>query len=647
MAQGFAYDGPVVLDVTGNVELRVVSVDPNQNRNEQKIFFSVEQKQSENEEQNAFLKSFETGPCFDLVAGQKIQIPFSLNYSFFKNKDFEKGREISVSKNATMERFVPINLSDGSSVWRYVIRVLPAEAGVLTKRDAPFVARDWSTLVFNDPKKMYSLDGDWWQGAGKVVEINRSAVNYVYCQSVDFSSENSVEKFSLPPKPVLKAERDYDGCLVITAIGNDGESFELAASSLSRNKLISEGLFKSLVLDTFPGDKIEERLAVDVYSDQVFQGVLFIDVLVNRSTPFAPKIVSSANSPYARDDVRLSAQLDPKVKIFYSVSNPIAIEPSFEPLDLSSLRFAHGDYNLYHGQSLTLFGDTERILAYQVSFYSEDENGMKSASSDYSVVIDKYNYYVDPASQAEEQDGSPFAPFKDLSRLSKIANKKSFSRFYIKGTVALNSGEVSINNNVEFCGIDDAHIVVPANSALAIKNAGLYSQNIFWEKVEPPSVSKKLRAAAKALTNLFILEHSAATFKNCQAVARFSGDGRVFNCSASTLSLDSTGVTSEAQGYSCVVASTGNSKLIVKNSRLLCIADTAVALSLSGGSLDFENNFAQITGRMGRPAEFIDCSVRLVDNKFSADTQNKTDGYKSVYVAGKTVFTEDKGNIYK
>ena len=213
--------------------------------------------------------------------------------------------------------------------------------------------------------------------------------------------------------------------------------------------------------------------------------------------------------------------------------------------------------------------------------------------------------------------------------------------------MALNPCEVSINNNVEFCGIDEAHVVVPANSALAVKNAGLYSQNIFWEKVEPPSVTKKLRAAAKALTNLFIFEHSAATFKNCQAVARFSGDGRVFNCSSSTLSLDSTGVTSEAQGYSCVLASTGNSKIIVKNSRLLCIADTAVALSLNGGSLDFDNNFAQITGRMGRPAEFIDCSVRLVNNKFTADTQNKTADYKSVYTAGKTAFTEDKGNIYK
>lgn len=647
LAQGFAYDGPVVLDVTGNVELRVVSVDHNQNRQEQKIYFSVEPTQSENEEKDAFLKSFETGPCFDFVAGNKIQIPFSLSYSFFQNKEFEKGREISISKNATMERYVPINLSDGSKVWRYVLRVLPAQAGALTKRDVPFKARDWSTIVFLDPKKIYSLDGDWWESSGKLVEIDRSKNNVIYYQDVDVSSENSVEEILLPAKPSLKTERGYDGSLEIYAVGKNGEKFELASSSASKSKMISDGLFPKLVIDTFAGDKIEEKLALDVYYDKVYQGVLYVDVFVNRTTPSAPKIVSSASSTYARDDVRVSARLDPKLKIFYSISNPISIEPSFDAPDLQSLMFERGDYNIYQGQNITLFGDTERILAYQVSFYSEDESGAKSSTAEYSVIIDKYNYYVNPLSELSEQDGSPYAPFKDLSKLSKIANKKNFSRFFIKGDVALNSGEITITNNVEFCGMDDAHILVPANSVIAIKNAGLYAQNIFWEKTEPPAVSKKLRAAAKALTNLFIFEHSAATFKNCQAVARFSGDGRVFNCLSSALSLESTGITSEAQGYSCVAASTGNCKINIKNSRLLSIADTAVAISTNGGSLNFENNFAQVTGRMGRPAEFVDCSVRMVNNKFSADVQNKTQNYKSVYKAGTTVFTEDQGNTYK
>lgn len=647
LSQGFAYDGPVVLDVTGNVELRVVSVDQAQNKKEQKVYFSVQTSESENEEKNAFLKSFETGPCFDFIAGSKLQIPFSLNYSFFQNKQFEKGREISISKSATMERFVPINITDGQKIWRYVLRVLPAQAGALTKRDAPFASKDWSTLVFLDPKKIYSLDGTWWEPAGKMAQIDRSKSNSLYCQAVDFSSENSIETYSLPAKPVLKARRDYDGCLVVTASGKNGEKFELASSPLAKNKLVSDGLFQELVIDTFPGDKIEERLPVGVYCDQVFQGVLYIDVLVNRSTPSAPKIISSSASTYARDDVRVGAQLDPKLTFYYSISNPVSIEPSFDAPDLQSLQFNHGDYNVYKGQNITLFGDTERILAYQVCFYSEDESGVKSATAEYSVAIDKYNYYVNPLSEVSEQDGSPYAPFKDLSKLSKIANKKSFSRFYIKGDVALNPGEIMITNNVEFCGMDEARVLVPANAVLVVKNAGLYAQNIFWEKTEPPAVSKKLRAAAKALTNLFVFEHSAATFKDCQAVARFSGDGRVFNCSASALSLESVGVTSEAQGYSCVVASSGSCKVSVKNSRLLSIADTAVAVSANGGSLNFENNFAQITGRMGRPAEFIDCSVRMVNNKFNADTQNKAAGYNSVYTAGKTFFTEDQGNVYK
>lgn len=647
LAQGFAYDGPVALDVTGNVELRVAGVDSSQKKQEIKVCFSVEPLQPENEEKAAFLKSFETGPCFDLIAGQKIQIPFSMGYSFFENKNFEKGREIFVSKNTTVERYVPINIKDGDNLWRYVLRLLPAEAGVLTKREVPFEIRDWTQVVFTDPKKIYSIDGDWWQPCGKFVELDRSKQNFIYCQNVNYSSENSIEKYSLPPRPSVQTERDHDGSLVIFAQGQNGENFELAASPRSPKKLVADGLFSKLVIDAFQGDAIDECLSVSVYSDQVYQGDLFVDVFVNRSAPPAPKIISSATSTYARDDVHVSAKLNPKLKIFFSVSNPIALEPSFDGIDLADKKFDHGEFNLYKGQNITLFGDTEKILAHQVRFYAEDAVGVKSETSDYYVIIDKYNYYVNPDSEAAEQDGSPFAPFKDLSQLSKIANKRNFSRFYIKGTVSLNPGEVTINNNIEFCGLDGARILVPANSALAVKNAGLYAQDIFWEKTEPPLVSKKLRAAAKALTNLFIFEHSAATFKNCQAVARFSGDGRMFNCSSSALSLDGFGGTGEAQGYCCLVVSTGSSKVFVKNSRLLCISDTAVALSLNGGSLDLDNNFVQVTGRMGRPAEFIDCSVKMMNNKFTADTQNKGADYKSVYTAGKTVFVEDKGNIYK
>lgn len=649
LAQGFAYDGPVVLDVTGNVELRVAIVDASQNRTEQKISYEVAPQESENPEINEFLKGFQTGPCFDYVAGQKIAIPWTMGYSFIDGAPFEKGKEISISKKATMERYLPLTLTDGKNFWRYVLKTLPVEPGALSRTEVPFRIDSWTRLVFTDPKRIYSLDGKWWQSGAKVLSLDRNEDNEIYFQSAEYSPENPVTKIYLPPKPSVQASRASDGSVVIKI--SDGvpmaQKYSLGASQYAKTKLIGPGLYSELTLDAFPGDKIECQLPVDIFYEGVLQGTLYVDVNLNRLTPNVPIIKSSASNSYARDDVVVSAECGPRLKLFCSVSNPVEVKPSFKAQDLNSLNYVQGDYNFYGGENIVLFGDTEKILAYKVSFYSEDEAGVQSATAEYSVVIDKYNYYVDPNSQSAAEEGTPFAPFKDLTSLAKIVQKKPFSRFYIKGSVPLPPGEISLTNNVEFSGVGEAKVLLSANCALVLKNAGLFAKNIIWEKSSALAPSKKLRGAAKALTNFFILDHSAATLKNCEAIGVFAGDGTVFNCLSSSLSLEATGVTCNADAYSCAINSSGRSKVNVANSRVLSVADTAVAFSSTGGSVELTNNFAQVSGRMGRPAEFIDTTVSLSNNKFTADVQNKAAGYKPLYTAGSTQFIFDEGNTYK
>ena len=248
---------------------------------------------------------------------------------------------------------------------------------------------------------------------------------------------------------------------------------------------------------------------------------------------------------------------------------------------------------------------------------------------------------------SQEPNGTPFEPFRDLSALAKIARQSQFCRFFIKGSVVLTSGEISLLNNVELVGIGDALVSLPTNCAFVLKNSGFYAQNIIFEKQGESSSSKKLRGAAKALTSFFVLDHSAATFKNCEIIARFLGDGRVFDSQSSSLKLEGTGISSSAQGYSCAINASGPSKITVLNSRVLSVADTAVAFSSTGGRWNLDENFAQVAGRMGRPAEFIDTVVSMTNNKFTSQVSSKPQGYKDIYTAGKVDFISDEGNIYK
>ncbi len=647
LTSGFAYDGPVLLDVTGNVELRVAIISEDLSQSEIVIRYAVTPAETKNPEHVEFFSAFEAAPVFEYVAGEKISIPFTLEYAFGENRIFERGKEVSISKDATVERFLPVSLRDGLNEWRYVVHILPSSFGRLSRREVPFEIVDWTTLIFTDAKKIYSLDGSWWHGANEFVSIDRSVENTVYYQSADYSPENPITKIILPPKSDLKVERQFGGEIKISVSQDFPSSApcELCASPLSPTRLVSAGLHSEIVLDTFSADKIEGNFPFDVYCDDVYQGTLFVSVSLNRTAPNVPLIESSAKGFYSRENVEVSASAKKDLKIFAGICKPIEIPLSFEMRNLSDLKFDEPTFSPYNGETITLFADTEKILAYKILFYSEDSLGVKSPTSSYSVVVDKYNFYVDSSSQKKEQDGSLFAPFKDLSEFSRIANSRDFSRFFIKGEAALPPGEISVASNVELLGTDEAKVNMPENCAVVMKNAGLFARNVIFEKTLQNSPSKKLRGAATALTNMFIIENSAVTFDNCELLANFAGDGTVLNLSSSAVSLNKSVVVNNSQAYSSAVSAL-SSKIGISDSRFLCISDTGVAFSVNGGLFELSNTFVEVSARMSRIAELIDTLASLENNNFSATNALRKTEDDLIYTTAKTKFKKNAGNIF-
>lgn len=658
LASGFAYDGPVLLDVTGNVELRVAVISKNLEQSEIKVSYSVAPSVMQNPEHSSFFSAFEKEPLFEYAAGEKISIPFSLYYGFGENRylsDFERGKEISISRDATTERFVPISFSDGQKEWRYVIHVAPSQVGRLSRREVPFEIVDWTRLVFTDPKMIYSLDGSWWYSSHDEVTLDRSVPNTVYFQSADFSHENPITKIVLPPKPVLDVNRQYSGALRISAHENSSEKksdphssfeFQLAASPLAKTRVVSDGLYHEILLDVFEGDKIEDKIPFDIFYDGVFQGTLFAFLELNRCAPNIPTIRLSTENYYSRENVAVSASAAKNLKLFVGISDAIEIPLTFEIPNPVTLNFSEPIFTPYEGGEITLFADTEKILAYKISFYSEDSLGVKSSTVSRTVIVDKYNFYVDASSQNSEENGTPFAPFKDLSQISKIANSNEFSRFCIKGEAQMGSGEVSLASNVEFIGLDDAKIIFPETCAILMKNAGFFARDITMKKVLKNSSAKIPRASAKALTNMFVFENSAATFNNCEIVCNFSGDGVAFNLSHSALSLEKTIVANTAQGYSSVLNALG-SNVKISGSRFLCVSDTAVCVSVNDGMFELRDTFLQASARMARIAEFLGAKVSLEKNRFSVQGSRQKNNDELIYKNAKTKILNDSENIFQ
>lgn len=663
LSSGFAYDGPVLLDVAGNVELRVAVISKNLEQSEISVSYSVAPAATQNPEYVSFFSAFETGPVFEYAAGETISIPFSLYYAFGENRSrsaFERGRDISISRDAATERFVPISFSDGHAEWRYVIHVVPSQVGMLSRRDVPFEIVNWTRLVFTDPKMIYSLDGSWWYSARDEVTLDRSVPNTVYFQSADFSHENPITKITLPPKPELEVSRQYGGAVNISAhekrhgtnspetnsASHSSFEFLLAASPLAKTRVIADGLYSEIVLDVFEGDKIEADIPFDIFYDGVFQGTLFAFVELNRTAPNVPAIHINTEHYYSRDTVSVSASAAKNLKLFVGISDPIEIPLSFEMPKPDALDFSEPAFSPYDGRKIQLFADSEKILAYKVSFYSEDSLGVKSPTVSRAVIVDKYNFYVDSSSKIPDEDGTPFAPFKDLSRISNIANAAEFSRFCIKGEAQLPSGEVSLVSNVEFVGLANAEIVFPETCAIVTKNAGFFARDITMKKVLKNASSKIPRASAKALTNMFVFENSAATFSNCEIVCTFSGDGVAFNLSYSALSLEKTIVANTAQGYASVLNALG-SNVNISGSRFLCVSDTAVCVSVNDGTFELRDTFLQASARMARIAEFLGANVSLERNRFSVQGSRQKNNDELIYKNSKTKILTDSENIFQ
>ena len=658
LSSGFAYDGPVLIDVAGNVELRVAVISKSLEQSEIKVSYSVTPFVTQNPEHSSFFSAFEKEPVFEYVAGEKISIPFSLYYGFGENRSlavFERGREISISRDASTERFAPISFSDGQKEWRYVIHVLPSQIGMLSRREVPFEVVDWTRLVFTDPKMIYSLDGSWWYSSRDEVTLDRTVPNTVYFQSADFSYENPITKITLPPKPVLEIDRQYGGALKISAHENSSREnsdpnssfdFQLAASQLAKTRVVADGFYPEILLDVFEGDKIEGNVPFDIFFDGVFQGMLFAFVELNRCAPNIPAIRLSTKNYYSRENVVVSASAAKNLKLFVGISDAIEIPLSFEMPNPDTLNFSEPIFVPYDGGEITLFADTEKILAYKISFYSEDSLGVKSPTVSRTVIVDKYNFYVDASSQNSDEDGTPFAPFKDLSQISKIANSNEFSRFCVKGEAQMGSGEVSLASNVEFIGFDDAKIIFSDTCAILMKNSGFFARDITMKKVLKNSSAKIPRASAKALTNMFVFENSAATFKNCEIVCDFSGDGVVFNLSHSALSLENTIVANTAQGYSSALNALG-SNVKISGSRFLCVSDTAVCVSVNDGTFELRDTFLQVSARMARIAEFLGASVSLEKNRFSVQGSRQKNNDELIYKNSKTKILKDSENIFQ
>lgn len=634
---GFAYDGPVLIDMNGAVSLYVVVVKGNE-----KELYQINYTVSES---NPFANGTFEKKFIDRVSLENIllctseniiNVPKSLQFSI---GDGEKpklsGSTLSVSADNKLSRYIPCTVTDGNQNWRFIIFLSPGEAGSFAQTSVPFELSDWEDFTFTGKNLIWCIDEGLWSASKESVKIDRTKPHVIYWQDVAYKAGNPIESFVLPAKPSVRTE-DFDKAVSFMIDGDLRYRMSVFSSGAAGDSHADKGVYTSLTFDTFDGDYVKATAVFSLYCDGVYQGKIPVPYEIDRQPPLPPKFIASEPGEYARRDVRLKIDSEDGSKVFLNILGPFNVN-SASYLDNNS-EFDYikpGEYFVYKYQPIELRAGVEKAVCYKAFAYAEDKAGNVSEISSYKVIIDEYNYFLDADAPSFAADGSRLHPYNSFEQALNVINQGKFVHFFVSGSVNVPKGMSVVSSNCSFTGMSDARFVLQPSSYIMVKDASLEVQNCV--------IQKDIETAQDSDQRFLVVEKSAAIFEDCELLGNFASSGTVLSSDASIVTLKNSGLTVQSSTYACGISSV-SSKISLIESHVSSISDTAVNFSLKGGTFALNSCDCKVISHLGRILEAGGTNLRLTGNKYTADFDRESKGIKPVWTDEKCLIIEDKNN---
>lgn len=632
---GFAYDGPVLLDMNGDITLKVTFVARNGKKESTSVNYRVVENDAYAAPYGVFISSFYDSGLLNYSAGSVITIPGNLQYSLGLPPDsFINGQDLVLAENSVLTRCVPCVIWDKTVdlKWRFVIQTFPQTAGIYSRRDVPFEIKDWDTITFTDKNLIYKIDSEFWELPKKARKIDRTQSHMISWQNLEYEAGNPVEFFVLPPKPEICSKTNEDGGVTFYFDGDDS----YAMSVLSANENQYQELFTELGADTFFGDRVAGKLNVGIFTNSVYQGQMELEYRVDKRPPADPMITSNVQSFYSREPVQARVQAEQNSKVYVAVSEPFKIpsadayfdqnDPVFQNVTAEDFQLINGDH-----KDILLKATGDAAVYYKIRAYSKSGENT-SQIAEYSVLIDQYNYYFDASSKSEIADGTKQNPFKDFDKCLEAVNKSDSVCLKVKGDVVVPAGKHQLSSNIAFVNDGNACLVFEGDSSIIAKNAGIEFSDFRIR-------SKK--GNASTIIPLFKLENSVLTFTNCEAGLEMGKNGTFIDSYKSVVNMGQSIVSVSAVSYASFISAV-QSHISIKGSTLSAVADTCVLISSNGGEVACVSNSMKVSGKAGRVAELFSAEGLFEKNLFNAQL-SKNSKMAPIY-SDKTTSLFSKGN---
>jgi len=640
-AFGFAYDGPVLIDLDGPVELKIAKA--GKEKEECSVKYLVLPDSAYSSSYGSFISSFFDSGIINYTAGSILSIPEELKYSFGLPPDsFLQGRDLSISDASVLTRYIPCTLLDEESGkrWRFMVRTLPQTAGVFSRRDVPFFITDWDTITFTNDNYIYKIDSEYWSLPKTSLKLDRSVSHMIRWQSIDYAEGNPVEYFVLPPKPVLLQNSYSDGSLHFSVEGDSAYSLGLISASNSDY----QELFTELGVDTFYGDNVSGLLNIGFFAGSLYQGQTQVPFAISKRPPSSPIITSSSASFYSRQPVSLTIKGEENSELYYSISKPHTINSVSETYSASSALFESVPYGEFvkadsHKLSLELKPEGSGAVYFKVAAYSK--NGSNTGLvSEYSVIIDQYNYYYNAFADASIADGTSLRPYASFEQCLQGINQGRYACLRVKGALTVPAGRNNILSNCVFVNEEDASLDFEEGACIVVKNSNLTLQDFAISR----SKGSQTLESEEGMLPLFKLEDSVLELDGCQIAALFDKDGLFTEASRSSVNVNNTIASISALSYGSFISGL-KAKINIQNSSINVTSDTCVTLSLNQGDINLVNNSFKITGSKGRIVELFSVNGSIISNALKASLRGNSKT-AAIYTDVNTSIQQDKNEQY-
>ena len=638
---GFAYDGPVLIDLDGPVEIKIAKT--GKFKEETTVKYTVLPDNALTTPYSNLISSFFDSGILNYTAGSVLSIPAQLKFSFGLPPDsFLPGRDLSISQSSVLTRYIPCTLLDQTSgkKWRFIIKTFPQTAGLYSRRDVPFVITDWDTLTFTNDNYIYKIDSEYWGLTKNSIKLDRTVSHMIRWQNLEYDEGNPIDFFVLPPMPEINQIIGEDGNLLFTLEGDSSYSMSVlsAGDEASGTEAASQyqELFTQLGVDTFYGDSISGTLEIGFYANSVYQGKVQVPYAINKRPPSTPLISTSSPTFYSREPVALTIQGEEMSDLYYAVSEPYTIQSASETYSSNSDIFASIKADNFvkadsSSLSMVLNPEGNGAVYFKVAAYSKNEKNIGAVAT-YSVIIDQYNYYYNSFADASIADGTALRPYASFEQCLEAINKGRYACLRVKGPLKVPAGLHYILSNCVFENEDDASLEFEQGASLVVKNSNLTLENF---TVCPVSDAKNLYKI-EGIIPYFKLEDSVLDINNCQIAALFDTNGLFTEAIRSSVNVNGTIASVSSSVYASFISGI-KTNVSIKNSSINATAATSVIVSLNQGDVLFNNNSFKVSGEKGRVAEFFAVKGSLLSNSFKANLRNSSNAAP--------VYTDKKSNI--